>query len=175
MGTRLTVLPDHISSRDLPCDLPDDPGMNPCLACGACCASFRVSFYWREAEDGTPGGVPLALTEDLDPVYRAMQGTNQRQPRCKALAGELAVQVSCTIYEQRPSPCRDFHPSHLDGTRNLRCDQARLRHGMPPLHPESWPEDGIDPELTPTRDPGTDPDIGPGTDPGPGFDEPAVA
>ncbi|MEG6657786.1 YkgJ family cysteine cluster protein, partial [Pseudomonas aeruginosa] len=21
---------------------------NPCLTCGACCAHFRVSFYWGE-------------------------------------------------------------------------------------------------------------------------------
>ncbi|EGR9493162.1 YkgJ family cysteine cluster protein, partial [Escherichia coli] len=22
---------------------------NPCMTCGACCAFFRVSFYWAEA------------------------------------------------------------------------------------------------------------------------------
>jgi len=35
---------------------------NPCLSCGACCAAFRVSFYWREADGGESGGaVPPAL------------------------------------------------------------------------------------------------------------------
>ncbi|HBP8873638.1 TPA: YkgJ family cysteine cluster protein, partial [Escherichia coli] len=24
---------------------------NPCMRCGACCAFFRVSFYWAEADD----------------------------------------------------------------------------------------------------------------------------
>ncbi|EMK5322830.1 YkgJ family cysteine cluster protein, partial [Escherichia coli] len=23
--------------------------LNPCMTCGACCAFFRVSFYWAEA------------------------------------------------------------------------------------------------------------------------------
>ncbi|MBB8903342.1 YkgJ family cysteine cluster protein, partial [Escherichia coli] len=23
--------------------------LNPCITCGACCAFFRVSFYWAEA------------------------------------------------------------------------------------------------------------------------------
>ncbi|EAX0008081.1 YkgJ family cysteine cluster protein, partial [Salmonella enterica] len=22
--------------------------LNPCMTCGACCAYFRVSFYWAE-------------------------------------------------------------------------------------------------------------------------------
>ena len=26
--------------------------LNPCVTCGACCAHFRVSFYWAEADDG---------------------------------------------------------------------------------------------------------------------------
>ena len=24
--------------------------MHPCLTCGACCAHFRVSFHWSEAD-----------------------------------------------------------------------------------------------------------------------------
>ncbi|EKJ0223351.1 YkgJ family cysteine cluster protein, partial [Escherichia coli] len=24
---------------------------NPCMACGACCAFFRVSFYWAKVDD----------------------------------------------------------------------------------------------------------------------------
>ena len=34
--------------------------VHPCLSCGACCAHFRASFYWAEADDQTPGGVPVA-------------------------------------------------------------------------------------------------------------------
>ena len=27
--------------------------LNPCMTCGACCAFFRVSFYWAEANGET--------------------------------------------------------------------------------------------------------------------------
>ena len=37
---------------------------------------------------------------------RCMRGTNNNPPRCVALAGEVGKQVACTIYGQRPSPCR---------------------------------------------------------------------
>ena len=40
--------------------------INPCMTCGACCAYFRVSFYWAEADDAG-GPVPSALTEPLTP------------------------------------------------------------------------------------------------------------
>lgn len=57
--------------------------INPCMTCGACCAYFRVSFYWAEADDAG-GLVPSALTEPLTPFLRCMSGTNQRQSRCAA-------------------------------------------------------------------------------------------
>ena len=60
---------------------------NPCMTCGACCAYFRVSFYWAEASDGG-GTVPVDLTEPLTPFLRCMRGTNQKQSRCVALQGE---------------------------------------------------------------------------------------
>lgn len=77
--------------------------INPCMTCGACCAYFRVSFYWAEADDAG-GVVPTQLTEPLTPFLRCMSGTNQRQSRCTALSGEIGESVHCTIYHQRPSP-----------------------------------------------------------------------
>lgn len=111
---------------------------NPCLTCGACCAAFRASFYWAEGDDATPGGVPVELTEQLDSHRRCMRGTNQPQPRCVALAGVPGVSVQCTIYEQRPSVCKEFAPSWFGGVYNERCDQARATRGLPPLTPEIW-------------------------------------
>ena len=57
---------------------------NPCLRCGACCAHFRVSFYWAEADPSRGGTVPADLAEDLTPVLSCMKGTNQARPRCAA-------------------------------------------------------------------------------------------
>lgn len=120
---------------------------NPCLTCGACCAFFRASFYWREASDELPGGVPVELTEDLTPVYRVMKGTNQSMPRCVALEGEIGKAVFCSIHAARANVCRDFPASFLDGVPNPRCDQARAGHGLPPLTPSDWllPEDDLTP------------------------------
>ncbi len=59
---------------------------NPCMTCGACCAFFRVSFYWAEA-DYAGGNVPASLTEQISPFHRCMRGTNQKNPRCVALTG----------------------------------------------------------------------------------------
>ena len=112
---------------------------NPCLSCGACCAIFRVSFYWAEADDVTPGGVPAELTEKMTPHRLMMKGTGGSTPRCVALEGEIGGPIGCSIHPRRPTPCRDFSASYSDGvTRHERCDQARAGHGLPPLTPADW-------------------------------------
>ncbi|KTS18706.1 MULTISPECIES: YkgJ family cysteine cluster protein [Pantoea] len=113
--------------------------LNPCMTCGACCAHFRVSFYWAEADDGG-GAVPVELTEPLSLLMRNMRGTNDRAPRCVALQGEIGGCVSCGIYAQRPSPCREFAMSGENGVPNDACDRARARYGLPPLFHPSLPE-----------------------------------
>lgn len=116
---------------------------NVCLSCGACCASFRASFYWAEADDTTPGGVPTHLTRVLTPFFRVMRGTEGSSPRCIAIEGEVGQRVACSIHPLRPTTCREFPASYEDGvTPHDRCDQARAKWGMPPLRPEDW----LDPE-----------------------------
>lgn len=115
---------------------------NPCLPCGACCAYYCAAFYWRETDDETPGGVPLAMTVEVDEFRRAMKGTKQPIPRCVALQGTVGESVSCSIYERRANVCRDFPPSYEGGERNERCDKARAAHGLPALTPEDWLEPG---------------------------------
>ena len=120
--------------------------MHPCLRCGACCAYFRVGFYWREAEaaDHQPC-VPAGTWVDLNPSRRAMKGTEvKHNPKCDQLAGKIGKDAHCTIYESRPSPCRAFEASYENGSHNERCDQARAHHGLPALRREDWsvrPED----------------------------------
>ncbi len=107
---------------------------NPCLGCGACCAHFRVQFYWREA-------VPEPMFEELDARYRCMKGTNDKHhPKCVCLRGRIGRDAGCSMYERRPTPCRNFTASFVDGKRNARCDEARLRHGLKPLTPEDYQE-----------------------------------
>ena len=117
---------------------------NPCLTCGACCAFFRVSFYWGETTDSPEGTVPAHLTEDVTPFFRAMKGSNQKNPRCIALEGEIGEGAHCAIYELRSSSCRDFGIDFIDekvvvNPEDLeRCTHARAHWGLPPLQVDAF-------------------------------------
>ena len=105
---------------------------HPCLSCGACCATYRVTFAEKETRVGHR--VPLKEVEELGRGLLAMRGTNKKhRPACECLGGRVGKRVSCRIYENRPSPCREFDASYERGVPNERCDQARRRHGLPPL------------------------------------------
>lgn len=105
---------------------------SPCLTCGACCAFFRVSFYWGEVQSAG-GVVPDNLTQQVTPHLSCMQGTEKSPTRCVALSGTLGEQVACTIYENRSSTCREFAMSGENGIHNNDCDRARAAHNLPPL------------------------------------------
>lgn len=108
-------------------------GASPCTACGACCSSFRVSFYWGEGADADGGWVPVAFTRQFTPHLRVMRGTEGRRPRCEALIGTVGQAVGCSIYAQRPSPCREFNWHGENGAPNPRCNQRRAAIGLAPL------------------------------------------
>lgn len=100
--------------------------MSHCQTCGACCASFRVDFSVFESE--THGGsVPEGLALPLNGSLCRLRGTDHARPRCAALSGRIGEKVGCGIYEWRPNPCREF----AEGSE--ACEQARRRHGLPPL------------------------------------------
>lgn len=104
--------------------------MSVCQSCGACCASYRVDFHPAELAGGTFAcgeGVPPAMAVALTPKLMRLCGTDASPPRCVALAGQIGVAVKCTIYDGRPSPCREFDTEHT------ACQRARQRHGLPPL------------------------------------------
>lgn len=105
---------------------------NPCLGCGACCASFRVDFAVEELE-GRGGSVPEGLAVELNDFTCRMRGTDHASPRCAALVGTVGVQAHCGIYEWRPSPCREFGLRAPLGLGDEACARARARHGLAPL------------------------------------------
>jgi len=103
--------------------------VSPCQSCGACCAIFRVSYYWGEA-------VPEGYFEETSPMFRSLKSKKdlEGRPRCNALNGEIGVSVACEIYSERPSPCHDFRYSYEDGgPKEPRCDEARSKFGLLPL------------------------------------------
>jgi Fe-S-cluster containining protein len=109
--------------------------VNPCLACGACCAAFRVSFYWAESDLALGNSVPAELTCQVAPLVCAMRGTDQPHPWCVALRGNVGLGVRCAIYERRPSVCREVVPSGQNERANYWCDRARAAWGLPPIPP----------------------------------------
>ena len=112
--------------------------MHPCLTCGACCAHFRVSFHWSEADPEQGGAVPAALTEPLRVHEGVMRGTSQKRPWCVALDAEIGRYSRCTIHDRRPSTCAAVPASLESGERSVQCDKARLAHGLHPLTEADW-------------------------------------
>ena len=77
--------------------------------------------------------MPVALTVPVTATLVRMRGTDDGPPRCIALTGEVGRQASCSIYESRPGPCRDFAPFAALGIGDEGCARARRRHGLMPL------------------------------------------
>jgi len=104
--------------------------INPCVECGACCATFRVSFYWAEADDAPGGTVPAALTGRLHAHLRVMQGTDRPEPRCCALQGEIGGKRQL----------RDLSPAvqYLPGLQG-RLGGRRAKRGLQPRPGPAWP------------------------------------
>jgi Fe-S-cluster containining protein len=69
----------------------------------------------------------------ISPHHAAMLDTNQANPHCIALQGEVGKPVHCNIYPQRSSTCREFTASWENGEHNEICDRARARYGLLPL------------------------------------------
>ena len=76
---------------------------------------------------------------EAQPHLRCMQGSNSEPRRCVALSGELGRSVSCTIYDKRPTPCREFPVFFDDGSPN-RSATVACRIGLPPLDPLRFPQ-----------------------------------
>lgn len=105
----------------------------PCLSCGACCITYRVTLP-RSELDSVPGGkVPAALTEPYTATTACMREQADTPGRCIALEGSVGTAVSCSIYAQRPDACREFAPLTLFGRGDAACNEARRRCGLAPL------------------------------------------
>ena len=95
--------------------------LSPCQNCGACCAQYRVSFYWQEA---VQRGLDESMLVQVSPWQVCFRGTEKNPVRCVNLAGEVGSCVSCRIYEQRTTPCRSVEMG------DDKCLQARAAHGL---------------------------------------------
>ncbi len=82
--------------------------------------------------------MPAEAVEDSGGALVSLKGTTRHNPGCESLGGRIGVEVGCQIYENRPSPCRNFKASYEDGYIHDRCDQAREKHGLRPLTKQDW-------------------------------------
>lgn len=106
---------------------------NPCVGCGACCSNFRVSFYHGELSDMPSGFVPVELTVKVNDFYSCMKGTERGCDSCIALTGTIGKKVGCSIYENRPTPCREFSVWDSQGEPNPICQKLRKKINLPEL------------------------------------------
>lgn len=109
------------------------PAMNPCMHCGACCAFYKVSFSLSEIDIHEGGTVPVDYAVQISSTQYAMRGTEKKNKRCMALKGRVGHQVSCAIYDQRPTCCHNFIAAWEKGTVNPICNRARVIYGLPPF------------------------------------------
>lgn len=107
---------------------------NPCFECGQCCQRLRVSFYHGEVlrEDAAQpiGTVPARFVTQLTPHIVCMKGTETGKLGCVALRHDRVNGYRCSIYEHRPSPCREFNIFNEDGSLNPLCDKLRKEAGL---------------------------------------------
>ena len=104
--------------------------MSICFACGQCCQSLRVSFYHGEVEGNGSGTVPANLVTQITPHLVCMKGTEKGKGRCIALTYTTTEGYRCSIYENRPSPCREFNVRNDDGRPNSECNTLRIAIGL---------------------------------------------
>ena len=62
-----------------------------------------------------------------------MKGTETGKGKCIALTGKVGIKVGCSIYENRPTPCREFNVWDNKGNPNPRCQELRKEIGLPLL------------------------------------------
>lgn len=90
-------------------DIGDDPNTFGCRRCGCCCKiGFLIEIF---PEDNVPEHLTETVFEDGKPI-KAMKGSREV---CVAFDEEKG----CTIYNQRPTVCREFVPN------NSSCQVAR--------------------------------------------------
>ena len=97
-----------------------------CQACGACCA---YSATWPRFGLETEAEIAMIPREYVDDARGTMRCTGDR---CAALAGEVGVATTCTLYAVRPQVCRACEPG------DESCALARQRYGLPPVSPPAF-------------------------------------
>ncbi|NNE66906.1 MAG: YkgJ family cysteine cluster protein [Pyrinomonadaceae bacterium] len=122
------ILTDDLSNTVSENVITDPAAPKPdCKTCGACCAAFVVV----DAENSSITSEKLWAVDSIsDNGERATKSIlRRREPdfACAGLAGEVGDEVSCTVYDNRPSMCRKFEAG------SDRCHAVRRAYGIEPF------------------------------------------
>lgn len=102
-----------------------------CLDCGACCVNAAANVAAKSVEYIEIDANSTLLRSRRHAgrlVYRAANGRSYLRlvdgGRCAALRGAIGIEVSCSVYELRPSPCKRVMPGDKE------CLRARQEQGL---------------------------------------------
>lgn len=90
--------------------------MLDCQTCGACCQSppeLDQAIYVRVSQAELvhlQNKAPQHVVALKKPSYGASGALKMCGGQCSALLGQVGEKVSCSIYEDRPSVCKQFEP-----------------------------------------------------------------
>ncbi len=94
---------------------------SPCRTCGACCSFASDWPRFTLEDDADLQRIPSAF------VAADFSGMRCDGNRCSALAGEVGVATSCSVYDVRPDVCRACEPG------DDACTMARQQFGLSAL------------------------------------------
>ena len=102
-----------------------------CVTCGACCVYGLVIPINRRDPEPLQRYVEVTLDEAPDIVIERAFERSESDGRCVNMAGEVGIEIGCTVYPDRPQICRDFDAG------SDRCFGYRRMYGIdPPLTEE---------------------------------------
>src|SRR5690606_937692 len=98
-----------------------------CVTCGVCCALTLIAPIEKERNEGLPEFWEIFPDDapDEPPILRIMP-RDAENGHCVNLDGEIGKKVGCSVYEDRPSACRDFEAG------SDRCREYRRMYGIEP-------------------------------------------
>lgn len=102
-----------------------------CIPCGACCVYGLVIPINRREPEPLQRYIEVTLDDAPEIVIERVFERDPVDGRCVNMAGEVGVEIGCTVYPDRPQICRDFDAG------SDRCFGYRRMYGIdPPLTDE---------------------------------------
>ena len=99
-----------------------------CVTCGACCVYGLVIPINRREPEPLERYIEVTLDDAPDVVIERAFERDEGDGRCVNMAGDVGVEIGCTVYPDRPQICRDFDAG------SDRCFGYRRMYGIdPPL------------------------------------------